>query len=165
MIRMEIALILVLLFIACMYFSAERPHTLLHKIFSVLLITVIVHLIFDAATIYTVNHLDSVPAILNRILHRMFIGTMALVVYLFYQYIAILVQEETGKIRQFIQAAERACCLGEQTANPFALPGFRGCCRDPFPVWRAVPAMHGSKLNINFRQMSRIEKDRERMPP
>ena len=30
MIRMEIALILVLLFIACMYFSAERPHTLLH---------------------------------------------------------------------------------------------------------------------------------------
>lgn len=26
MIRMEIALILVLLFIACMYFSAERPH-------------------------------------------------------------------------------------------------------------------------------------------
>lgn len=74
MIRMEIALILVLLFIACVYFSAERPHTLLHKTFSVLLITVIVHLIFDAATIYTVNHLDSVPAILNRILHRMFIG-------------------------------------------------------------------------------------------
>lgn len=99
MIRMEIALILVLLFIACMYFSAERPHTLLHKTFSVLLITVIVHLVFDAATIYTVNHLDSVPAILNRILHRMFIGTMALVVYLFYQYIAILVQEETGKTR------------------------------------------------------------------
>ena len=73
--------------------------------------------------------------------------------------------KETGKVRQFIQAAERACCLEEQTANPFALPGFCGCCRDPFPVWRAVPAMHGSKLNINFRQMSRIEKDRERMPP
>ena len=81
MIRMEIALILVLLFIACMYFSAERPHTLLHKTFSVLLITVIVHLIFDAATIYTVNHLDSVPAILNWIHHRMLIGSMALGVY------------------------------------------------------------------------------------
>lgn len=50
--------------------------------------------------------------------------------------------------------------------QPFrAAPGFCGCCRDPLPVWRAVPAMHGSKLNINFRQMSRIEKDRERMPP
>lgn len=113
MIRMEIALILVLLFIACMYFSAERPHTLLHKTFSVLLITVIVHLIFDAATIYTVNHLDSVPAILNMILHRMFIGTMALVVYLFYQYIAILVQEETGKTRLLDMAARMFLVVAE----------------------------------------------------
>lgn len=113
MIRMEIALILVLLFIACMYFSAERPHTLLHKTFSVLLITVIVHLIFDAATIYTVNHLDSVPAILNRILHRMFIGTVALVVYLFYQYIAILVQEETGKTRLLDTAARMFLVVAE----------------------------------------------------
>lgn len=113
MIRMEIALILVLFFIACMYFSAERPHTLLHKTFSVLLITVIVHLIFDAATIYTVNHLDSVPAILNMILHRMFIGTMALVVYLFYQYIAILVQEETGKIRLLDTAARMFLVVAE----------------------------------------------------
>ena len=117
MIRMEIALILVLLFIACMYFSAERPHTLLHKAFSVLLITVIVHLIFDAATIYTVNHLDSVPAILNRILHRMFIGTMALVVYLFYQYIAILVQEETGKTRLLDTAARMFLVVAEIGVN------------------------------------------------
>ena len=73
--------------------------------------------------------------------------------------------EETGKVRHLIQAAERACCLEEQTVNPFALPRFCGCCRDPLPVWRAVPAVRGSKLNINFRQMSRIEKDRERMPP
>ena len=117
MIRMEIALILVLLFIACMYFSAERPHTLLHKTFSVLLITVIVHLVFDAATIYTVNHLDSVPAILNRILHRMFIGTMALVVYLFYQYIAILVQEETGKTRLLDTAARMFLVVAETGVN------------------------------------------------
>ena len=117
MIRMEIALILVLLFIACMYFSAERPHTLLHKTFSVLLITVIVHLVFDASTIYTVNHLDSVPAILNRILHRMFIGTMALVVYLFYQYIAILVQEETGKTRLLDTAARMFLVVAEIGVN------------------------------------------------
>lgn len=117
MIRMEIALILVLLFIACMYFSAECPHTLLHKTFSVLLITVIVHLVFDAATIYTVNHLDRVPAILNRILHRMFIGTMALVVYLFYQYIAILVQEETGKTRLLDTAARMFLVVAEIGVN------------------------------------------------
>ena len=99
MIRMEIALILILAFVAGIYFSARRRQTALHKTFSALLIVVIVHLMFDAATIYTVNHLDRVPSVLNDILHRLFVGTMALVLFFFYQYIAILVEEETGKKR------------------------------------------------------------------
>ncbi|MGM9659957.1 MAG: sensor histidine kinase [Faecousia sp.] len=99
MMRMEIALFLVLVLVAYMYFSAERRHSDLHKTFSVLLVVLPVHLIFDAATIYTVNHLDTVPVFLNDLLHRCFIGTMVFAVYLFYQYIAILVEEETGKPR------------------------------------------------------------------
>ena len=96
---MEIALILILAFVAGIYFSARRRQTALHKTFSVLLIVVIVHLMFDAATIYTVNHLAQVPLVLNDVLHRLFVGTMALVLFFFYQYIAILVEEETGKKR------------------------------------------------------------------
>ena len=87
MLRMEIALFFVLAFVAYIYFSAEWRTTLLHKVFSVLLIAMMVHLLFDAATIYTVNHLSTVPILLNDILHRFFIGTMVLIVYLFYQYI------------------------------------------------------------------------------
>ena len=105
MLRMEIALFLVLAFVAYIYFSAERRHTLLHRAFSVLLIVVLVHLVFDSLTIYTVNHLDTIPRLLNDILHRFFVGTMVLVLYLFYQYIAILVQEETGKPRRLDFAA------------------------------------------------------------
>ncbi|MGN0160612.1 MAG: sensor histidine kinase [Lachnospiraceae bacterium] len=97
MIRMEIALFFVLAFVAFVYFSAERKNTPLHKTFSVLLVTMLVHLVFDAATVYTVNHLDTVPVFLNDVLHRVFIGTLILAVYLFYQYIAILVEEESGK--------------------------------------------------------------------
>ncbi len=93
MIRMEIALILILAFVAGIYFSARRRQTALHKTFSALLIVVIVHLMFDAATIYTVNHLAQVPLVLNDVLHRLFVGTMALVLFFFYQYIAILVEE------------------------------------------------------------------------
>ena len=48
---MEIALIIILGFIAYMYYSAERKHTKLHRTFSVLLLVVIVHLVFDAVTI------------------------------------------------------------------------------------------------------------------
>lgn len=91
MLRMEIALFLVLALVAYMYFSAERKSSPLHRTFSVLLVTALVHLVFDALTIYTVNHLDTVPRFLNDTLHRFFIGTMILILYLFYQYIAILV--------------------------------------------------------------------------
>ena len=95
MLRMEIALFLVLAFVAGIYFSAGRRHTPLHRTFSLLLFVMLVHLALDGATIYTVNHLDAVPPLLNAVLHRLFIGTMVCAIYLFYQYIAILVEEET----------------------------------------------------------------------
>lgn len=97
MVRMEIALILIMAFVAFMYFSAEKRHSMLHKTFSILLVVVLVHLVFDAVTIYTVNHLEKVPRLFNDICHRFFVGTMAGVLYIFYQYIAVLVEEETQK--------------------------------------------------------------------
>ena len=102
MLRMEIALFFVLAFVAYVYFSAGRKNSPLHKTFSVLLVTMLVHLIFDAVTVYTVNHLDRIPVFLNDVFHRIFIGTLVLVVYLFYQYISILVEEESGKPRILI---------------------------------------------------------------
>ena len=113
MLRMEIALFFVLLFVAIVYFSAGRKNTLLHRTFSFLLLATLVHLVFDGATIYTVNHLETVPVLLNDILHRIFIGTMILIVYLFYQYIAILVEEETGKPRKLDTAARIFLAVAE----------------------------------------------------
>ena len=110
MVRMEIALILIMLFVAYMYFGAEK-NSMLHKTFSLLLVVVIIHLIFDAITIYTVNHLDTIPTFLNDICHRIFVGTMAFVLYLFYKYIAILVEEETGKPRRLDLAAKLFCLI------------------------------------------------------
>ena len=100
MLRMEIALFLVLAFVAYSYFSAEKKFTQLHHTFSMLLVVVLLHLVFDGITVYTVNRLDTVPVFLNNTFHRLFIGTMILIFYLFYQYIAILVEEETGKPRK-----------------------------------------------------------------
>lgn len=101
MVRMEIALILVIVFVAFVYFGAGRKNSSLHKTFSALLIVTPIHLAFDAATVYTVNRLETVPKLLNELLHRLFIGTMVLVVYLFYRYISILVEEETKKPSNF----------------------------------------------------------------
>lgn len=117
---MEIALVLVLGFVAYMYDSAERTRTALHRTFSALLAATLVHLVFDALTLYTMNHLDSVPKWLNDGLHRLFVGTMVLVVYLFYQYIAILVEEESGKPRKLDLAARVYLAIAE--AGVLVLP-------------------------------------------
>lgn len=116
MLRMEIALFVVLAFVAYMYFSAERKESELHKVFSLLLIVVLVHLLLDGATLYTVNHLQEVPRLVNDLLHRLFVGSMAVVVFLFYQYIAILVQEETGKERK-LDVVAKVFLVGALTAN------------------------------------------------
>ena len=105
MLRMEIALFLVVSFVAYIYFTAEKKWSPLHKTFSALLVVVLFHLVFDGITVYTVNHLDTVPRLLNDTFHWLFIGTMILIFFLFYQYIAILVEEETGKPRRLDKAA------------------------------------------------------------
>ncbi|MDO5389736.1 MAG: histidine kinase [Eubacteriales bacterium] len=113
MLRMETALLLVVAFVAYMYFTTEKERTALHRTFSLLLVFVLVNLSLDGATVYTVNHLDAVPELFNDVLHRLFLGSMVVVIFLFYQYIAILVQEETGRprcldlpARVFLAAAE-----------------------------------------------------------
>lgn len=96
MIRMEIACLSVIVFMQIMYFSAKREKTKIHNIFSLLLIMSTIHLIFDGITVYTVNHLDSVPLLINNIVHRLFIGTMSGIFYLVYRYIVLLVEDESG---------------------------------------------------------------------
>ncbi|MCI6732307.1 MAG: hypothetical protein MR487_08290, partial [Lachnospiraceae bacterium] len=120
MLRMEIALIMVLAFVACVYFSAGRKSTPLHRTFSVLLVVVLIHLVLDGVTVYTVHHLEIIPRFLNDAVHRLFLGSMVLVLYLFYQYIAILVEEETGKPRRLDRAARFFLVVAE-LAN-FLLP-------------------------------------------
>ena len=113
MLRMEIALFLVVAFVAYIYFSAGKKFTQLHRTFSILLVVVMGHLVFDGITVYTVNHLETVPRLLNDGFHRLFIGTMILIFYLFYRYISILVEEETGKPRRLDLAARIYLVIAE----------------------------------------------------
>lgn len=94
MVRMEIACFLVVALMSMMYFSVKRQKTQLHKVFSAYLITVMVHLIFDGVTIITVNKLDSIPGFVNDICHRIFIGTMIMVFYFVYLYVASMIEDD-----------------------------------------------------------------------
>ncbi|MBO5165601.1 MAG: response regulator [Lachnospiraceae bacterium] len=100
MIRMEMACFFVVAFMAIVYFSAKRERTRLHKIFSTFLLLSMVHLLLDAATIYTVNRLEEIPGWVNDILHRLFIGTMVILFCLVYRYIILLVKEEVNQTQR-----------------------------------------------------------------
>lgn len=96
MLRMEIACILILTFISVIYFTASREKTKLHKIYSSILVVLLIHLIFDAITVVTVNQLDTFPRFWNDTFHRIFLSTMLLTLYLYYQYISELIKQEAG---------------------------------------------------------------------
>ena len=167
MLRMEIALFMVLAFVAFFYFSAERKSTPLHRTFSVLLVVVLIHLVLDGVTVYTVHHLETVPRFLNDAVHRLFLGSMVLVIYLFYQYIAILVEEETGKPRRldwpariFLAVAELGNFLlpitytvtpaGNYSSGPYML----------VPYWGVAfyLLLCAGLLAINWRQIDKKKK-------
>ena len=167
MLRMEIALFVVLAFVACVYFSAGRKSTPLHRTFSVLLVVVLIHLVLDGVTVYTVHHLETVPRFLNDAVHRLFLGSMVLVIYLFYQYIAILVEEETGKPRRldwpariFLAVAELGNFLlpitytvtpaGNYSSGPYML----------VPYWGVAfyLLLCAGLLAINWRQIDKKKK-------
>ena len=167
MLRMEIALFLVLAFVACVYFSAGRRTTPLHRTFSVLLVAALAHLALDGITVYTVNHLETVPRLLNDAVHRLFLGSMVLVIYLFYQYIALLVEEETGRPRRldlpariFLAVAELANFMlplsytvtpeGNYSSGPYMLVPYAGVA--------FYLLLCAGLLGVNWRQLDRKKK-------
>lgn len=97
MIRMEMACFMVIAFMAVMYFSARRQKNKMHRIFSAMLVTSMINLLFDAVTIHTVNNRDTVAPWINDLAHKLFIGTMVLVFYLVYRYIIAIVEEEKNE--------------------------------------------------------------------
>ena len=99
MLRTEISLFLVIAFLAYVYFSAGQRSTFLHRLFSEILVVMMIHLFFDGVTICTVNNLDTVPRFLNDLLHRFFIGSMIVVMACFFRYIAVLVEEDTKALQ------------------------------------------------------------------
>lgn len=100
MLRMEIACILILMFIASIYFTASREKNAIHKIYSAILIILSIHLVFDAITVVTVARLDTFPRFWNDTFHRCFLSTMLLTIYLYYRYICEVIKMETGQEHQ-----------------------------------------------------------------
>ncbi len=96
MYKTQIFCIIVLLFIGAFYWTNRKATDKVSKWFLILLGTSIIQLIFDVITVYTVNHLETVPPLINRWAHNCYLGLMLTVFYLAYKYLENVLVEETG---------------------------------------------------------------------
>lgn len=91
------ALLILTIYIATLYFSAKRKNNYNYGLFSQMLLAAILNLSFDMITVYTVNHLDTVPPILNRVCHSIFIGSVLIFVFLSFRYVYFTIMTAAGK--------------------------------------------------------------------
>ncbi len=105
MIKLQIGCMVIIMFIAAVYFKVKRVRSYSHIIFSLSLLTCMFNLLFDMVTVYTVNHLESVSLRVNRIVHTLFLGSLIMEVFLFYLYSVVLIYgNKTNKKRLWISA-------------------------------------------------------------
>jgi len=102
MYKTQIACAIIIFFIGVLYFTSTGKKARSSKSFVALLVCSFTQLVFDAITVYTVNHLDTVSPILNRVIHIIFLGLLETLFYLAYRYLEIMIEEEIGKkIRKY----------------------------------------------------------------
>ncbi len=89
-IRGEFGCLCVVSYIAWTYFKVKRQKTVAHQLFSALIIVSLLNFIFDMVTVYTVNHGDEIPLIVNRIVHVIFVSTLTTILFIIYMYICTL---------------------------------------------------------------------------
>ncbi len=93
-IRGEFGCLCVVSYIAWTYFKVKRKNTVAHRLFSTLLIVTLINFIFDMVTVYTVNHGDTLPVIVNRGAHVIFVSTLTIILFVIYMYICVLAYKD-----------------------------------------------------------------------
>lgn len=86
--KLQAGCLIVVLYIAFIYFReqhayGEKGH---RRLFEALLFTAVSGILFDGITAYTVNHLETVPAFFNRLMHMCFLISLDAIVFLMYLY-------------------------------------------------------------------------------
>lgn len=88
--RFQIAAICFLVLIIFDYARRRKLALLSTRLFNYMLIMTGVNLVFDVLTVYTINHLDIVPAWLNRLCHQIFLGSLDATMFFVFYYIEVI---------------------------------------------------------------------------
>lgn len=104
--KLQAGCMLILLYVAYIYYRERYAYKVKKKerIFELLLSMGMVSIAFDGITAYTVNHLDTIPVIVNNILHACFLCGLDAMVFLIFMYILDITRgiPESGKVKAWI---------------------------------------------------------------
>jgi len=92
--RLGIGCVIIVSVIAYAFFSVKRKNTKMHRIYGCMIITAWVHLVSELGAIYTLTHMDTVPAWVNRGVHQIFLILFLVIFYEVYLYIVAMIEEE-----------------------------------------------------------------------
>lgn len=99
--KLQIGCLIIIFYITGIYCAAKRNVTRSHIVFTRLLAVSALYLIADIITVYTVNHIETVPWLLNQAAHRAFLVLLVYALYLIFGYVYILVHETVLKQRKW----------------------------------------------------------------
>lgn len=86
--------LLLIVYMGCFYYTNKHLPIKSTKIFSYYYISLVVLMLFDLITLYTVNHLDSVPDMINLSVHAIYLISINVTVYLEFLYLRSLLENE-----------------------------------------------------------------------
>ncbi len=95
MYKLQIGGLIVLIFIMIIFMLQNKKKGRMHTLFGAILTVSALQITFDIASVYTVNHLEKVNPVLNRIVHQFYMGLLMTMFCLIYVYCVELAGEKT----------------------------------------------------------------------
>ena len=101
-IRMQLACFIILQFIVWTFFSVMRKRTYANRLFSALMLTTILNVLLDMATVYTLGHISTVPLSFSRVLYTIYVVSSVSILYVTYLYVKSITIELSPKPLEFL---------------------------------------------------------------
>lgn len=97
--------LLLILYMGIFYFSKKHLPIRATTVFKCYYFDSVIVIIFDLITLYTVNHMDTVPESVNYIAHVIYILSINVMVYLYFRYVRSLLENklQISKTMKYIQ--------------------------------------------------------------
>ena len=92
--KTSLACLLLVTYMGVFYFSNKHLPLKSSKFFSYYYTSAVILMVFDFITVYTVNHIDRVPDMVNSTVHAIYLVTINIALYLYFLYLRSLLESK-----------------------------------------------------------------------